>query len=119
MTLSRLADGTTGRNAKTSLVAKRDLTTFLHTKVNSSYHEEEDNRMLKSNLTTFSGLGTYCLDQKRTKPEARLVHVCRLQHPEDKRPQGFLQLSSLQFRHADKTCTCKRNGANTASVAQA
>ena len=27
--------------------------------------------------------------------------------------------SSLKFRHADKLYTCKRNGANTASVAQA
>ena len=31
----------------------------------------------------------------------------------------FFRGSSLKFRHADKLCTCKRNGANTASVAQA
>ena len=31
----------------------------------------------------------------------------------------FYRGSSLKFRHADKMCTCKRNGANAASVAQA
>ena len=30
----------------------------------------------------------------------------------------FHRGSSLKFRHADKMCTCKRNGANAASVAQ-
>ena len=28
----------------------------------------------------------------------------------------FYRGSSLKFRHADKMCTCKRKGANTASV---
>ena len=31
----------------------------------------------------------------------------------------FYRGSSLKFRHAGKMCTCKRNGANAASVAQA
>ena len=56
-------------------------------------------------------------DKVATKAEARLV--CGLQQSENKRPQAFLQRIFTKIAPCQKMCTCKRNGANTAPVAQA